>query len=589
MLVFGDAVETCSPRTRLLELTGRLAELAGLPSDVASHAILCEIFIDAAELAQGLADAEFDAAGKDTSSPMREAAMGLVMALAGALQRSWRSGFADRRLEAQTELQKLAAQTLPETIRCRRAEGYAFYALYPECYLQAAATLGRGLPLKVIGIRSIGLGLAALVAAGAGAGAPVSLRPGGPPFRRSLALDRSLIAKLIQTPATTRYAIADEGPGLSGSSFGAVADLLIEHGVPEKNIHLFPSHAGVPGPAADSHQRQRWARLPRHVVDFDSLFLMERDHASRLDRWFSDIVGTPVAPLHDISGGGWRSLRYKTERDWPPAHMQQERRKFLLRSRSGTWLLKFAGLGRYGRGKFTHTRALHEAGFAAEPVGFRHGFMVERWHDNARSPAIDGAGSDSFLCRLADYIGFRARHFTAAPDAGASIADLASVLRHNGAMALGPGAARPLERLCELDRPSNSAMRRVATDNRMHAWEWLETGDGAFIKADAIDHCAAHDLIGCQDIAWDIAGAAVEFGYSADQRADLCRLVERASGEPINSRLLGFLTPCYLAFQLGYYAIAADALASVPREAQRLRARADYYCDHLRNLLAMRL
>ena len=33
---------------------------------------------------------------------------------------------------------------------------------------------------------------------------------------------------------------------------------------------------------------------------------------------------------------------------------------------------------------------------------------------------------------------------------------------------------------------------------------------GEIIKCDSADHCAAHDLVGCRDAAWDVAGAIAE-------------------------------------------------------------------------------
>jgi len=52
----------------------------------------------------------------------------------------------------------------------------------------------------------------------------------------------------------------------------------------------------------------------------------------------------------------------------------------------------------------------------------------------------------------------------------------------------------------------------------MHAWEWVVV-DGTFVKTDAVDHHAAHDLVGCQDLAWDIAGASHELGLELDELA----------------------------------------------------------------------
>ncbi|WP_431268207.1 hypothetical protein [Dankookia sp. P2] len=60
-----------------------------------------------------------------------------------------------------------------------------------------------------------------------------------------------------------------------------------------------------------------------------------------------------------------------------------------------------------------------------------------------------------------------------------------------------------------------------------------------------MDHHAAHDLIGCQDIAWDVAGAMVELGLDPVL--------------PVDRGLLGFLLPCYCAFQLGAWTMALDA------------------------------
>ncbi len=41
--------------------------------------------------------------------------------------------------------------------------------------------------------------------------------------------------------------------------------------------------------------------------------------------------------------------------------------------------------------------------------------------------------------------------------------------------------------------------------------EWIRTASG-FLKTDAVDHQDDLFFPGCQDIAWDIAGAIVEFG-----------------------------------------------------------------------------
>jgi hypothetical protein len=584
MLVFGDAGVRVAPRARLAEIAGATEALPAGADGQRSFWDLTEVFLDAAGLAQGLIDAVCAAAGRDADSALRAAAMGLVMAAARALAALWVDSNApiDPAGIGQAAV-ALAALPLPSEVECRRPEGYAFYAVYPEAYLAAAAALPDR-PVRAIGIRSIGLGLAALVAAARNAPPPATVRPIGHPFHRSLALAPGFRSRLVG-PAGTVSAIADEGPGLSGSSFSAVIDTLEAAGVPEESIHLFPSHAGAPGAEAPAPLRERWPRLNRHVADFDTLFLTA-DPARRLDGWFADLTGPPSAPLTDISGGAWRALSCTREADWPPAHLQQERRKFRLETARGAFLLKFAGLGRDGREKARRAEALGAAGFVAAPLGFRHGFTLERW-ESARPADFAKMPREALVRRLAAYLGFRARHF-AAPDApGASLADLAAMLRHNGVEALGEAAARPLEQLCA--RLPAAAPRPVAIDGRLHAWEWLETADGRLLKADAVDHAAAHDLIGCQDIAWDIAGAAVELALSLHEVADLAARVARYAGHPADRALIAFLTPCYLAFQLGYYTMAAAANAGVADEATRLARRANFYRDQLAETLAERL
>ena len=130
---------------------------------------------------------------------------------------------------------------------------------------------------------------------------------------------------------------------------------------------------------------------------------------------------------------------------------------------------------------------------------------------------------------------------------------------------MGEEAARDLDRLLQDAGRLEGAVRRVETDNRLHAWEWLHTPDGRLLKTDALDHHAGHDLIGCQDIAWDIAGATVELDLSDSERNRLCRIVAEQSGHPGEPRPSGTADACYLAFQMADHAMAANAVVSGKR------------------------
>ena len=90
-------------------------------------------------------------------------------------------------------------------------------------------------------------------------------------------------------------------------------------------------------------------------------------------------------------------------------------------------------------------------------------------------------------------------------------------------------------------------------------------------------------MVGCQDVAWDIAGAAVELVLSGPERDRLCGVVEVETGRAVDPDLLALLAPCYLALQLGDRTLAAEIVAEYPAEVDRLRAAAGRYAERLRH------
>jgi hypothetical protein len=122
----------------------------------------------------------------------------------------------------------------------------------------------------------------------------------------------------------------------------------------------------------------------------------------------------------------------------------------------------------------------------------------------------------------------------------------------------------------------------VRTDNKLDRHEWLRTASGALIKTDALDHHAAHDLIGCQDIAWDVAGAIAEFDLDQEESRELIRAIE-GLGVRIEPQLLGFYRIAYLAFRLGQHRMGASMADA--SEQRRIGARGDRYAAELQHLL----
>ena len=584
MLVYGDIERDETVTAKQAAITDHLSQTFSMQPGIERHGALVTAFIGASELVQGIIDAEFHECGFDAWTKDHEAGMECLSTLARTVGESWRSGFRQLSPLPQAIFEKLNGFDPSQTIRTKHAEGYAFYALFPESYLEAARASGLGPDTQVIGIRSIGAGLSALVAAELGAPPPLTLRPVGHPFGREVRVNPEL-TKIRASNTGKTFAIVDEGPGLSGSSFGAVADWLEDAGVSRDRIHFFPSHGGALGPQASDRHRMRWISAPRHLVTMDDL-LLRGSPAHRIESWVESLLGPLDGPLEEISGGGWRSRRYPDEGSWPPSNIQQERRKFLARANGTAWLIKFAGLGKTGAQKLRMARQLYEAGFTPEPAGCRHGFLMERWHGEL--DALDRARicRKSLVDQLGAYLGFRARHYPSGEHEGASLEALRRMTIYNAGRALGEATAAALEQSLADPSSLEGKVHRVCTDNRLHAWEWLVSGS-RLIKTDALDHSAAHDLVGHQDVSWDVAGAIIELDLSEEEASRLCQIVRQEGGQPVEQALLVFMLPCYLAFQLGAHLMAAGALGEGP-EATRLSQAADRYgrllCDHLSRL-----
>lgn len=472
MIVYGDRVRRLEP-----------------------SALLSGGLFDAGCLAQGV----IDALGDD--DPVSRACLDHVCAI------------------ARGERSTLDERALPSTIEVRTPEGFAFYALDPALVAHAA----RGLPAEttVLGIRSIGTTLAAAVAAEIGARRVFSVRPSGHPFARRLALSPGHAARILEG---SRFAVVDEGPGLSGSSFGAVLDFLEDHGVPLDRIDVLPSHDGDLGPHASERHRARWMRVRRRVTPYAEI---ERS----LPQWFAASCGT-VSSIEDVAGGRWRAHR----KLWPAVAPQWERRKYLLHTDRGRYLLKFVGLGQHGARAVELSRRLAADGLVPRPIAFVRGYVATEW--------LEGGDTLSFE-HVARYL--RARLELTTTGDGATPAQLAEMIRCNTGVSVAPPGASP----------------RVAIDGRMHRHEWI----GA-VKTDAVEHHAGHDLVGEQPIAWDVAGAAIELGLDRDA---LCRAL------PVPVEHLDFYERAYLAFQLGAHSLAAEMTSWDESEAARLREAARRY------------
>ena len=568
MLVYGDRQEQGEPRRCADGINRQLDAIEKAPIGLKRHAALVGTLIEGGRLLQGVADREFDRRGCDRRTEATDELGAFLTALGGAVCRSWDSGFIET-----GHLPRLRpSYGLPDQVELKVPEGFAFYAVYPEAYAEAARRLRLTGPPCVIGIRSIGTTLAAIVAAALGAPTPVTVRPFGVPSNREVAIDAALERDLLDGAA--HFVIVDEGPGQSGSSFGAVANWLKDRAVPGERIAVLPSHAGAPGAASTAERQRCWQSAQREPGDFAERWPEVVAH------WCDAMIDPLDEEPMEISGGAWRRLRYAREEDWPATVPAWERRKFLVRAVGERFLVKFAGLGRVGEEKLAIARTLHAEGLTPEPVGLVHGFLAERWCGAAAPLRAD----EKPVREIGRYIGARAKFLPAVTGSGASVDELLIMARRNITVEFGEPLTVALD---AWERRAGDLQRRIVrvrTDNRLDRHEWLRTAAGALIKTDALDHHQAHDLIGCQDVAWDVAGAIVEFDLDQSDADRLVEAADHAGGRSVDRELLAFCRIAYLAFRLGQARLGAG-MESNASEQQRIGRRGDSYATQLQHLL----
>jgi hypothetical protein len=115
----------------------------------------------------------------------------------------------------------------------------------------------------------------------------------------------------------------------------------------------------------------------------------------------------------------------------------------------------------------------------------------------------------------------------------------------------------------------------VSLDGRMQPHEWIRTSAG-YLKTDAFDHHDDHFFCGCQDIAWDVAGALLELELNAGSRCWFLERYRSLTGDTSIAARLPHYSRAYLAFRLGYCRLAGSVLGETPDGRRFVRA-ADRY------------
>ncbi len=503
-------------------------------------------------------------------------------------------------------------------------EGYAFYLLYPEQYALAALEWlrvhgeEREWPALVVGIRTIGTSLSAMVTAVLMAHGRhvrrVTVRPEGHASVRTVELPPGVIE-----PGALAL-VVDEGPGISGSSMAATAEALVRAGIAPEAVSLLPAHAGTPGEGHASSAGSWWHDTPRFLGDRNSLrwdgLSLTETLAAQTERlveaevWEYGSMGaggaesghrppphphTPIPPhgdpatsplprprsvveIQDHGGGLWRSYVYADPAEWPAAAVPFEAPKFRCVLEDGASILwRFAGLAVLPEGPAVEAAAarldrLARAGWTVPALGTALGFVGRRWIEGR--PLRREDASRDLLEQMGRYL-LDAAAPPLPPDERASALErLAELLYWNAWELLG-------EETAERTRPLAAKAREWAEayagptygDGRLAPYEWLRAADGRLLKTDVLGHTMDHTAPGPQPLAWDVAGAIVEWGLDEPLREALLG----PRGEEIPGGVLHFYCAAYAAFRAGLFAKCAPGGGSDPGDPERLRRACEEY------------
>jgi hypothetical protein len=438
----------------------------------------------------------------------------------------------------------------------KRAEGFAYYSLRPADVIRGLPSCDGDRAITVVGIRTIGTPLAALAAAGLALRYPdrdvarFTVRPEGDPYDRRV-LPRSVVDHMVAAAIAVRLGergpviVIDEGPGLSGSSFLAVAEWLETAGAEVGQIILYGSRRPDPSGLCAPDAARRWGRYRSEAF-----------------------AGPPLPEGVDLGGGRWRAALGLLPAAWPdalPLTDREKRLRFDLEANGRASIEKFEGLGEYGRACRERLDRLAEAGLGPPVVA------VDPDRGTVTTSLIAGARPQRrafrrWAPRLVEYCAWRARDAAfvcrwdeADPDL------LIEATLHNAEQELG---AAPDARALRVIRP-------LIVDGRLQPWEWIVTSTGALLKTDASSHGDDHFLPGPTDIAWDLAGVIVEWDLDETDRGAFLEAYGSVSGDRDLTRI-GAFEVAYAAFRAAAYGMVRpteDEDENARRRDERARLR----------------
>lgn len=431
-------------------------------------------------------------------------------------------------------------------------EGYAFYGLCPEMYLEAAEEFFDDKAPNVvtcIGLRTIGTSLCAIVDVALKRRnsdvLSITLRPKGHPFKRTIEISTQIRTQFLQRK-NGWFAVIDEGPGLSGSSIGGTLEMLLELGIPMNRIVVFPSWL----PAANSFickkARELWPKVKKFSKDFSDVWIKNK----KLERFFNKNIE------YDLSAGNWRWTLLKEKEKFPPVYIHHERRKFLLKdSGNHKYIAKWVGLGKYGEKLIERARMLAEYNLGPIVDHIVNGFLIvpfiQGW------PISSSFMNETFMDFASKYFAFVKNKFPAR--LSVPYEKMEEMIHNNIEEGLGGSYLEKISKRinCSKDWYESDI---VGVDGKVMPYEWI-IGREKIWKVDQLEHHCDQFFPGCQNILWDIAAFSIEFNLDLEiENKFFDHFIAISKEKRIHERM-PFYKTAYLAFKLGYVTIAAESLS----------------------------
>ena len=530
LLVFRDTRTPAATQELIRQLSKAVAEC------LENRSALVDALIRAGELECALSDA--NSVGASPAGRLTDLLAGLHV-LPGSIQSA----------EIQSEIHQLRTTfDLPARVLISPPEGFAYYALHPADFADFAVQFAFESPIVVIGIRSIGTTLSAVFAAAlkkkGNSATRITVRPTGHPYDRRTEFSWEQLQWVDDNArSSAQFVVVDEGPGLSGSSFLSTGEALTTRGIHSNRVTFVGTREPDPAKLCAENAKDRWSRFRHPIV---------------CPQFYGRFPQTEF-----LCGGAWRKSFLGSDSEWPACWPQMERLKF--RSADGKLILKFDGLGRFGQRVRERADCMFRNGFgpSVEDAGdglTAYGFIPGQ-------PFTRTDVSSSIIELMARYCAVRSREFAVRNGSHQGIAEM---VRHNLQQQLNLELKPGLE-ISQEPCP-------VVADGRMQPHEWIRSSQ-TILKVDGCTHGDDHFLPGPVDIAWDLAGAIVEWNLAAGAEDLLVAQFHRLSGNNPRPRLPAFVI-AYGAFRLAYSRMAMLAVQD-SAEAIRWQEAYQFYRERL--------